>query len=189
MATMNLNFDYMGDRFFKQTPAELKQVGEILGVNKDFFTYTFKKLTEYAVKAGIQIPSNNTRLVTTKKRTLIRKILIWQQMQVHQDILKSKMLAPKATCRKKTVQQNDDDDDDDDVQIIENPIERYLILDSEDEIENPLLLCVVCTMKQRSVVYNDCHHLVCCTSCSNRCGLTCPMCRKVNHTKQQIYIC
>jgi hypothetical protein len=60
----------MDDSFFKQTPSQLKQIGEVFDIHPNLFTLTFKKLTEYASKAKISLPSNS-KTVTIKKRIKI----------------------------------------------------------------------------------------------------------------------
>ncbi|MGL5357029.1 MAG: RING finger protein [Cetobacterium sp.] len=118
--------------------------------------------------------------MSTKKRILIRKILLWilwEQKKIHRDIRNRRTTAETKTTAE------------DDVILIEPKIEQILVVDSDDEIENPLLICAICNMRQRDVVFNECRHVICCEECSDKCGLKCPMCRTENKTKQKIIFC
>lgn len=69
------------------------------------------------------------------------------------------------------------------------PQKKISPLLSEDNSVIDDMLCILCCSNQRCVVYNDCHHLVCCIICQEKCELKCPLCNTVNKTTQRVYIC
>jgi hypothetical protein len=49
------------------------------------------------------------------------------------------------------------------------------------------LICVICVETNRSVLFEPCYHLSCCTKCANQI-ITCPICRRKIERRQQIHI-
>lgn len=178
-----LNFDFMDDAFFKQTPAQLKQVGEMLRVHPNLFKLTFKQLTEYALKANIPLPSNSNHILT-KKRMLIRKILMWEQIQSRiQSRIQSVSRTSTASQTVCTMMEDEDSEvDSEDEDEVANAI-KNAVKDAEQ------LICGICRIERRNIVFNDCRHVICCEECGRKCGLKCPMCRTNNKTKQKIFFC
>jgi len=212
------NLDFMDDQFFKQTPAELRGIALRIGLRKYFFEYNFTQLSHYASENGIPLVSGGPSKKRILLRRILNwhKSKYWQPLATeissvtgepfvelfdipmvvlvtYTALVDSLLYSP---CIH-TIRRNILDLYVQKIIIQERERQRkevIEIIDSEDEeteteIEVPdELVCVVCKSRKRNIVYNDCHHFVCCSRCSNKCGLKCPVCRTVNKTKQQVYM-
>jgi hypothetical protein len=55
---------------------------------------------------------------------------------------------------------------------------------------NELLIdasCSVCYMSKKNILFTDCGHISACTSCSEKLGFKCPMCRKISDSKMLVF--
>ena len=210
----NIITNFMDDAFFKQSPSELQIVANKLGVPKNFFKNTSNWLSE-----KYNIPTPDTLIRITKKQNLIRKILLSEQYErlLEQDrrikeqdrrieVFRSALdntrsaldnthttlevyVEALASARYELAAERERK------QALNQFIARRRSEDNKKEVEKPEnpLLCIVCRDKQRTVVYNDCHHLVCCKQCTDtwtesREMFECPYCRTINISIQEVLI-
>lgn len=55
---------------------------------------------------------------------------------------------------------------------------------------NELLIdasCSVCYMSKKNILFMECGHISACTSCSEKLGFKCPMCRKISDSKMLVF--
>ena len=55
---------------------------------------------------------------------------------------------------------------------------------------NELLIdasCSVCYMSKKNILFTECGHISACTSCSEKLGFKCPMCRKISDSKMLVF--
>ena len=56
--------------------------------------------------------------------------------------------------------------------------------------KNNLLIdasCSVCYMSKKNILFTECGHVSVCTTCSEKLGFKCPMCRKISNSKMLIF--
>lgn len=213
--TMNFNLDFEEDAFFDQTPAQLKCVAELMGFPPDFFKYTFRKLVEYSQLAGIRAPARETpkrRLIRKILKWHQRKIYEDAQTTTVQRTRTVSAFGPsKAGSRRAEGSEagiqrtggtlwdgpfrpsSSGNQNISPWNAWSGPRRSLPLRGGPEEAEgvqnSDMMLCILCYSEQRCIVYNDCHHLVCCMQCEKKCRLKCPICNTVNKTTQRVYIC
>ena len=62
---------------------------------------------------------------------------------------------------------------------------------SKESSQGPELLidasCSVCYMSKKNILFTECGHISACTSCSEKLGFKCPMCRKISDSKMLVF--